>query len=137
MKKIVMLSGAGALLLAATGAFAKDGNRAEAIFQRLDTNGDGAISARESEAFRDERFAKMDADGDGTVTMAELTEAGRQRQAERSAKRFERMDTNGDGAIQKTEFEEVAAKRFERLDANGDGAVTLEEIRDRKGRRGG
>lgn len=139
MNKVITCLGAAALALtAATGAAnAKDGARMEKFFQKVDVNGDGAITQSESQTFRDARFQRMDADGDGGVTLQELTEVGRQRGGDRAAKRFERMDANGDGVIRRTEFEDMAARRFEAMDANGDGAITMEEIRAGLGRRKG
>ena len=137
MTRTLLLAAAAATAMTAGIAMAKDGQRGAKIFERLDINGDGAISASESESFRAERVARMDANGDGRVTIEEMREAGRKRRADRTAKRFEKMDANGDGVVQRAEFEDMAAKRFDRMDANGDGQVTIEEIRARKGRRKG
>lgn len=137
MKAKTMAMGILAAALVSGAAVAKDGRRAEQMFKRADTNGNGAISATEARAFRDARFARMDVNGDGAVTLEEMTEAARKRSAERVAKMFERADRNGDGVIQRTEFEDRGARRFEMLDADGDGSVTLEEIQARKGRRRG
>ncbi|HKI60547.1 MAG TPA: hypothetical protein VKA23_05885 [Mariprofundaceae bacterium] len=41
-------------------------------FQKMDSNGDGAISAEEHEAMAAERFAAMDTNGDGKVTSDEM-----------------------------------------------------------------
>lgn len=136
MRQILILS-AIALMGVASTAVAKDGQRADRMFQKIDRNGDGRIDASESERFRDARFARMDENGDGAVTLEEMRAAARKRRADRIGKIFERADGNGDGVLQRAEFEDVGARRFEMMDANGDGAVTLEEIRSMKDRRGG
>jgi len=52
------------------------------MFEKMDTNGDGVITAEEHEASiqqmmakRSEHFAKMDTDGDGSVTKEEAKAA--------------------------------------------------------------
>jgi Ca2+-binding EF-hand superfamily protein len=139
MNKIITCLGAAALTLTAAAgvATAKDGARMEKFFEKVDVNGDGAITQSESQTFRDARFQRMDSDGDGVVTLQEMTEAGRKRGGDWAAKRFERMDANGDGVIRRTEFEDMAARRFEAMDANGDGAITMEEVREGFARRKG
>ena len=42
------------------------------MFEKMDTDGDGAISLEEHSAKAERRFKKMDADGDGKVTREEI-----------------------------------------------------------------
>ncbi len=92
--------------------------RQEALFGRMDSNGDGVITP-EDRPRRPERpegphprrkgpggFAKsLDRDGDGSVTLEEFREgrpgSARPEQAERL---FRRLDRNADGALTKDEF---------------------------------
>lgn len=46
-------------------------------FERMDTDGDGAISAEEMAAQTEERFAHMDRDGDGQLTIHDVPSEGR------------------------------------------------------------
>ena len=118
-----------AVLALASGAALANDNRGGRMFDRVDADKDGRISAAEARAFGDQRFQKMDVDGSGTVTLAEMEAAVRKRQSQRLAKRFENLDVNGDGVVVRAEFDEIGAKRFARMDRNSDGAVTRDEAR--------
>lgn len=113
------------------------GPRIERMFERMDADGDGAITREELAAARSERFAAMDADGDGAVTAQELANYRMLRRAER---RIRRLDENGDGVLQLDELP-GGERRFERFDLDGNGVVTRAEaelVRDLRGaRRGG
>lgn len=88
-----------------------DGNRiltraesiahAEAMFARMDVNGDGRLSPEDREAGRERRagetFARMDADNDGAISRAEWDRASELREARR-AERQERRAARGEGA---------------------------------------
>lgn len=110
------------------------------MLEKLDTDGDGAITKAEVEAAKAAKFAEADANGDGSLTMAELEafkEAERTRRMEAMKQRmFEKSDTNGDGAISLDEFESRGAPMFERADADGDGVISADEIEAMKEKRG-
>lgn len=104
--------------------------------QRLDTDGDGAVSDAERAAAHQARidglFADLDADADGKLTADELAA-----QPGRRGPDLARLDTDGDGALSKAEL--AAGKpprdhhrgrggppgdRLARLDTDGDGAIS-------------
>ena len=89
-----------------------------AIFQRLDSDGNGALSETEFSMQRVHEAAK--AEVQGAV--------------------FARLDANGDGALTREELPDPA-RRLRRLDDNGDGLVSAEEAagwrKHRANRRGG
>ena len=88
------------------------------MFQKADTNGDGAITLEEAKAKSADMFAKLDLDGNGSLTQEEMSEAGQKMRAERrkemAGKRFERLDLNDDGSVTREEMEEAAEKRMKR-----------------------
>lgn len=166
MKKFILLGALSATLLgsglavAQTAARDADWTRADAIaradahFARLDTNGDGKITAEERQARKDaraeQRFARLDADKNGSVTLAEMKAAQEQRgemrgergKSDRGGKHGMRhgrhgpggmggmgakVDANNDGVITKAEFQAPALARFDRLDADKNGVVTKAE----------
>jgi len=127
MTRIFALAVAAATAVAAP-ALAGPGN-GDRMIERMDLNGDGAVSAAEAGALRAVRFLSMDANGDGVVTEAEMVERIRARIEARVAKRFARLDRNGDGRIDRDEFELIGAERFARLDADGDGVASGDELR--------
>lgn len=65
-------------LVLAQGAWANHPQDTDQMFQMMDSNGDGKISADEHEAGAKMMFDKMDTDKDGFLTKAEM-EAGHAR----------------------------------------------------------
>lgn len=103
-----------------------------------------------------DRFDKMDSNGDGVLTADEMRGAKKKRGDDKGrkgkkdrAKPFERMDANDDGKISAAEFKagmsamaekhdkdinpERAAKHFEKMDTDGDGYLTTDELKSAKG----
>ena len=113
------------------------------MFERVDTNQDGAITRAEIEAAGAARFATADTDGDGFLTVEEMTAAAESHDSERRAKRVEarldRLDANDDGKLSLEEMQ-AGSKRldrmFDRLDADSDGAITKAEAEAAKMHRG-
>jgi Ca2+-binding EF-hand superfamily protein len=127
------------------------------IFEYLDRNADGKLTADEIPSERKAMFDRAvqfgDRDGDGALTEEEFTKivlAGRklkEAQAKPSAADskaadppakagrgsrladwFSRLDSNHDGKVSLAEFPEQGKKRFARLDTNHDGSLDREEI---------
>ncbi len=76
MKKSMLLAAAAILTLQAVPAFAehdgtKHGNRGDKMFEKIDANKDGSITAQESADNAKKRFDEMDADKNGSVTKDE------------------------------------------------------------------
>ncbi|MEE8348138.1 MAG: EF-hand domain-containing protein [Acidobacteriota bacterium] len=117
----------------------------EAMFERLDQNGDAVVTSDEVPDEQKELFDRLlsrgDRDQDGKLTREEFlavrerTESrqgqGRRQRGERRfdpERMFQRMDANGDGKITRDEFPEQAPPMLERMDSDGDGAITREEL---------
>jgi len=82
-------------------------------------------------------FEKLDADGDGKLTAAELAQMPqimRQRH-------FDRIDADGNGEIDQEEYRawltQRAERRFKRLDKNDDGMLSVDELSPTGHHRGG
>lgn len=122
-KSLYSFGGAGALILlaAATVAYAAPGERGGG-WQKIDSDGNGAISQAERLAAAKLRFDELDADGDGKI------DAGDREAKVKQA--FAKMDANGDGAVSEAEF--VAAQKAR---AEKRRAVSLR--RGGQGRQGG
>ena len=133
MKKLIMASAVGlALSLIAMAAYAAPGKGGK-HFDRMDSNGDGKVTAEELSERQAELIANADSDGDGALTKDELKAYRKGKRAERRAKH--NPDANGDGVIDRTEFIIAAQERFDRMDKNGDGLISEDERRKR-GRHG-
>ena len=103
------------------------------IFAVLDTNHDGALSAREIAA-APLVLTALDLNGDGLISANErlaLPAAGRPVHFARSATAFNivfTLDANQDGDLQPLEIAN-AVSSLKRLDRNGDGELTADELR--------
>lgn len=108
------------------------------MFKTVDTNGDGAISKSEFNAYyakhNAKHFKEMDANKDGKITPEEMQGSSRQRM-EHSAgtthldQRFYTADANHDGGLDKTEADgmPMLIVYFDQVDSNHDGKVTRKE----------
>lgn len=133
-----LLATGAATTVSAQSAAGRDDRRAE-MFQELDANNDGTVSAEEFNN-RQDRFARADVDGNGLLTVEEMVATGQANAERRAARMIERLDADGDGALSQAEIEDRRnpARLFARLDANDDGVVSEEEFADaRMGHRGG
>lgn len=114
-------------------------------FASLDTDGDGLVSQMEFAARETRRgpkiFERADSNGDGAVSLDELQGAIDERADERHARASERMqemfgamDENGDGLVTP---EEANTHAFAQADSNGDGFISEDEAQAVHERRGG
>ena len=100
-----------------------------AMFERLDADGNGSITAEEIASHKATMREGLDADGNGAVSFEEM-QAHRERQREARARaRFQRLDADGDGQVSLDEMDARGGKMLERLDADSDGEITREEFR--------
>ncbi|MEM7403673.1 MAG: hypothetical protein AAF458_00210 [Pseudomonadota bacterium] len=121
-------------------AAGKKGQRADALFERYDTNQDQVVTASEVNAERSKTLATHDANGDGALTMAEFEQVWLERMRPRLERAFQRLDTDGDARVSSGEYQQTTDRLMSRLDTNGDQQITRDELlaarEARKGRRG-
>jgi hypothetical protein len=97
---------------------------AQADMMRADANGDGAISRAEAQTARVAVFDRIDANRDGFLSAEEraaAAEAARQR-------RLARVDADGDGRISRTELANQPMRLFDHFDANNNDVLSGAEI---------
>ena len=112
-------------------------------FEGADANNDGNITREEFLARPIQMFERLDANHDGVISASERPQ--RPERGERGGDdgpRGERgdrpnPDTDGNGTISRAEFTAMGTGMFDRLDANNDGRVTREEAQAQRGHRGG
>lgn len=104
----------------------------DAMFKRMDANGDGSVSKAEFDEFNTKRFKEMDADNDGKVTREEMDT--RVNRAMRNGlkhfeERFSAADLNHDDVLDRVEAQAMPVMEvfFDQVDTNKDGKVTREE----------
>ena len=127
--RVLALSILGALALSAA-AWGHNDDK-----MKMDSNGDGMISAAEHAAGAQAMFARMDTDHDGNVSAAEMDAGHRMAgdesmhgKAMSSADRIAKMDSNGDGMLSAAEHAAGAQAMFRKMDGNGDGNVSGDEM---------
>ena len=104
------------------------------MFERLDRNGDGAITRDEAKRQRGEMFDRLDRNKDGYLEEDEARLVQKKHhfmrkmhRAERRTDRHMAMDADKDGKISLSEFTNAPSPLFKRLDSNGDGAISAGE----------
>lgn len=141
-----VLIGVAALTLVGTGVAAakwqdhRRGGHAMAgkLFERADTNGDGALTLAEVTERYNAQFLKADADQDQSVNKAEMISAIEIEAGERRFARFSgsiadrlmyRLDMDDSGDLSREELKNRVEKTFAFLDFNDDGKIERREIR--------
>jgi Ca2+-binding EF-hand superfamily protein len=122
-----------AALLAAAPAVAETPRGAALLFERIDADSDGRVTAAEMTAAREAQFTRMDRNADGQVDPAEI-EAARARLERFTAVAdaglgglADRRDADGDGNLSRQEFT-AQGPMLALLDTDGDGAVSRAEF---------
>lgn len=103
--------------------------RADARFDRMDTNKDGQLSADERKAGAEAARAAMAERKGGELQ--DFVPGARRGGGGMGERMLARVDTNGDGLISKAEHRAMVEARFARMDADKDG--TVEAAEGRKG----
>ena len=166
MKKLTLFTGIGLIGWSSLSS-AQPGERAQELFNSLDTSGDGNISFDEFLKNGRNPVERLDSDADGLVSLEEFLadkpegrRPGRKgkgggksdrpeptaeqiaemqaKMQERAMAKFEEMDLDGDGLLSALKISEAT---FLEMDADGNGLLSAEELkpprRGRGGQRGG
>lgn len=112
------------------------GMMAARSLEQFDTDGDGAVTQAEIDAFRDGRLQEFDSNGDGALSLEEYQALWLNAMRERMVDQFQHHDDDGDGSVTAEEFNANFSRMVERMDRNDDGKIDAEDRRGR-GERGG
>ncbi len=93
----------------------------------VEPGGDDGGARPDREQMLGSVFQRLDADKDGRLSADEFTGLRVAQRAEIQARHFARMDANGDGSLSRTEFPPMLT-HLRQLDANKDGKVTRDEF---------
>ena len=108
-------------------------HRAEGLVKHLDAANKGYVTQDDFVAAAKKRFAKLDTKGDGKLTADELSmqrgdKAAPGTRAEFAERRFEKLDANHDGVVTLAEYTTAAVAKFKELDPSGKGRITAPDI---------
>ncbi len=106
------------------------GRRMEALFIRMDVNGDGRLESEEvrGRPYFERRLQRPDSKG--YLLLKDLRPLTPHPSGRRLQKRFHQADRNGDGKIDRRECQSLPwlSRNFVSFDLNSDGGLTLEEL---------
>jgi Ca2+-binding EF-hand superfamily protein len=128
---------AAAALLAVPAALAQDApkkDRTEAMFKKLDANGDEVIEKVEYDAPRVKLFERIDKDKDGRITLTEVEVLADKRAKradwsdEKKAKWIAHLGVKTPQGLTREEFLGQKSS-FTRIDVDGDGKLTVTEVK--------
>lgn len=101
------------------------------MFDRADADKNGTLSEAEVMAAAERIFERRDTNKDGAIDVADAGGKGKwhgKKSEERAQRMLERVDTDKDGKISQAEMLAYATASFERFDTDKNGEVTKAEV---------
>ncbi len=104
-----------------------------AMFEALDTDGDGRIDTEEARAAMQDRLAAHDTDDDGSLSLQEFQAPHVEMMRPMMVDHFQFFDDDGDGEVTADELGRPFARMMQWMDTNGDGALGPDDMRGMMG----
>lgn len=105
------------------------GHRGPQLFDRFDTDKDGAVTQSEIDEARAGTMARFDTNKDGTLSLSEYEALWMEKMRERMVNSFQRLDRDGDATVTAEEFTKPMRNIVSWIDSDGDGKVTRQEMK--------
>ncbi len=97
------------------------------MLERLDADGDGAVTQEEIDTVLAGSLAEFDASGDQSLTLDEFQGLWLDHMRERMVDHFQALDADGDGLVTEEELDRPFGNLVDRMDRNGDGQLSLDD----------
>ncbi|MEB8388521.1 EF-hand domain-containing protein [Rhodobacteraceae bacterium KMM 6894] len=106
------------------------------IMEKVDADGDGAVTQAEIDTFRASLVEGADVSGDGDISLDEFDSIYLDLTRNRMVDAFQKLDEDGDGVVTQAEMDKRFGNVVERMDRNNDGKLDRDDRgrRDRKGK---
>lgn len=101
------------------------------MMEKVDANGDRAVTQTEIDTFRAGIVSDADTSGEGDISLDEFETIYLQMVRNRMVDAFQKLDEDGDGAVTQAEMDQKFGSIVERMDRNDDGQL---DRSDRAGR---
>lgn len=102
------------------------------VFDAVDADKDGTVTAEELTKYRTDKVAAADANGDGNLQIEEFQTIWLEVMRPRMVDHFQFLDDDGDGQISEAEIVTPLAMVTRRMDRNDDGAIGRDELRRKR-----
>lgn len=107
------------------------------IMEKVDADGDGAVTQAEIDTFHAATVANADVSGDGDISLEEFETIYLELTRNRMVDAFQKLDEDGDGVVTQAEMDAKFGNIVERMDRNDDGRLDRDDRRGRDGKRHG
>ena len=124
MKTLLIIASLGLLPAAALAQPSEKGMLAR--LGEADADHDGTITRAEFKAYRAALFDRLDRNKDGVLTAEDRPRLASKRHGQPSM--IERYDANKDGKVDRAEFVDGPTPLFDKIDSNGDGVISKAEL---------
>lgn len=104
------------------------------LITKIDTDGNGAVTQAEIDAFRTAQLTAADTSKDGALSVDEFQTIYAEFVRPQMVDAFQDLDADGDGVVTKAEMDARFGTIVKRMDQNGDGALSQDDAG--RGKRG-